>query len=188
MSPGRRQSLPEPRKARGGEPSRKGLANLHSAPGHLIRRARQFHDALWVQEVGDALTPLQFAALTALDAEPGLNQRELGDRIALDKSTLGDLVARLDRHGYLKRRADPDDARSRVIVLTPAGRKVLATTRPAVVRIGDQILACLDESERDEFMRLLAKLVFSDVALAASGTTSAGRAAADGDRTTARTR
>lgn len=154
----------------------RGLAGLESAPGHLIRRARQFHDALWVQEVGERLTPLQFAALTALDAEPELNQRELGERIALDKSTLGDLVGRLGRHGYLTRRRDPADARSQLIMITAEGKRALKAARPAVVRIGQQMLSCLDDAEQREFMRLLGKLVFSDVALSPSVT---GRRSAD---------
>ena len=159
-----------------------GLADLHTAPGHLFRRARQFHDALWLQEVGDVLTPLQFAALTALDAEPGLNQRELGERIALDKSTLGDVVARLDRRGYICREPDPADARSRLIMLTSDGRAVLEAARPSVEEIGTQMLACLDVGERGELLRLLEKLVFSDAALDRTPKANGGNSHRSADR------
>lgn len=137
------------------------LVDLAFAPGHLLRRARQFHDALWLQQVGDSVTPLQFAVLTALEAEPELNQRELGERVALDKSTIGDLVARLSRRGYVTRRPDPMDARRRILFITPAGREVLLATRPSIVDIGQQILEPLANDEQVELIRLLAKLVFS---------------------------
>ena len=138
------------------------LADLAVAPGHLLRRARQFHDALWLQQVGETVTPLQFAVLTALEAEPELNQRELGERVALDKSTIGDLVARLMRRGYVRRRPDPRDGRRRILLITPAGREVLFATRPSIVNIGQQILEPLESDERNELIRLLAKIVFSD--------------------------
>jgi MarR family transcriptional regulator, temperature-dependent positive regulator of motility len=141
------------------------LTQLHFAPGHLFRRARQFHDALWLELIGSELTPLQFAALTALSAEPGLNQRELGERIALDKSTLGDIVSRLVRRGYVKRQPDPRDGRSRAITVTAAGSRALNRARPAVAQIGRTMLSCLDAEERCQLTDLLAKVVFSDLAL-----------------------
>lgn len=151
-----------------GDDGSRSLADLHGAPGHLFRRARQFHDALWLQVVGDTLTPLQYAVLIALEAEPELSQRTLGERIALDKSTIGDLVARLVRRGFVTRRPDPDDARRRILLMTESGRKAVYQVRPAVVEIGHRILAPLQPEERDELIRLLDKLLFSEPALTAT--------------------
>jgi hypothetical protein len=35
-------------------------------PGHLIRRAHQIHDALWVSHVSQDATPTQFAVLSVV--------------------------------------------------------------------------------------------------------------------------
>lgn len=157
-----------PEETEPGGDGQRSLADLHGAPGHLFRRARQFHDALWLQIVGDTLTPLQYAVLIALEAEPELSQRTLGERIALDKSTIGDLVARLVRREFVTRRPDPDDARRQILLMTEAGRKALYLVRPAVVEIGHQILAPLEPEERHALIRLLDKLVFSETALTAT--------------------
>ncbi|MQA13269.1 MAG: MarR family transcriptional regulator [Pseudonocardiaceae bacterium] len=164
-----------PDETRAADDGQRSLADLHGAPGHLFRRARQFHDALWLQVVGDSLTPLQYAVLIALEAEPELSQRSLGERIALDKSTIGDLVARLARRGFVTRRPDPDDARRRILLMTEAGRMALYRARPAVVELGTRILAPLEPDERRELIRLLDRLVFSETALTATANSRHGK-------------
>jgi DNA-binding MarR family transcriptional regulator len=141
------------------------LPNLHTAPGHLFRRGRQLHDALWAVHVTAGLTPLQYALLTALELEPNIDQRTLGDRIALDKSTIGELLVRMADRGLISRRSDRNDARRRLLELTDQGREALYATAPAVKKIGDHMLGALDPDERAELMRLLDKVVYSPAAL-----------------------
>jgi DNA-binding MarR family transcriptional regulator len=137
------------------------LPDFHTAPGHLFRRGRQLHDALWLIHVDDTLTPLQYAVLTALELEPGIDQRTLGDRIALDKSTIGDLLARLGNRGLIKRRSDDRDGRRRLLEVTDEGREVLYCAAPGVAKIGELMLSVLDEKERKDLMRLMDKIVYS---------------------------
>jgi DNA-binding MarR family transcriptional regulator len=156
----------QPRAARRPATSRrrwntKLLPDFHSAPGHLFRRGRQLHDALWLMHVDDTLTPLQYAVLTALELEPGIDQRTLGDRIALDKSTIGDLLARLGNRGLIERRSDDRDGRRRLLEVTDAGREVLYRAAPGVAMIGELMLGVLDEKERKELVRLMDKIVYS---------------------------
>jgi DNA-binding MarR family transcriptional regulator len=63
-------------------------------PGHLLRRALQAMNLLWDREVSHVITSPQFAALNALYGEPALDQRTLGERISLDRSTMTEVVAR----------------------------------------------------------------------------------------------
>jgi MarR family transcriptional regulator, temperature-dependent positive regulator of motility len=145
------------------------LPDFHHAPGHLFRRARQFHDALWLLQVSTSLTPLQYAVLTALELDPGIDQRTLGERIALDKSTIADLTARLAKRDFIVRSTDPKDRRRVVLTLTRAGRSALYVAAPKVAMIGREMLAALTADEGRELIRLLDKLVYSEGALAASG-------------------
>src|SRR5437588_291852 len=71
-------------------------SDLLSMPGHLIRRAQQVHTTIWAEVVGTELTSVQFAILFALETTPGLDQRSLGERIAVDPSTLAEICRRLD--------------------------------------------------------------------------------------------
>jgi DNA-binding MarR family transcriptional regulator len=149
----------------------RALPDFHQAPGHLFRRARQFHDALWLTHVSSSLTPLQYAVLTALELDPGIDQRTLGERIAQDKSTVADLAARLANRGYVVRSTDRSDRRRIVLTLTRRGRSTLYEAAPRVAEIGQEMLSTLSADEGRELIRLLDKLVYSRQALEASGRT-----------------
>ena len=136
------------------------LPDFHTAPGHLFRRGRQLHDALWLVHVSDELTPLQYAVLTALELEPNIDQRTLGERIALDKSTVGDIVNRMYGRNLIARNTHPKDSRRNLLSLTEEGRAVLHQAAPGVERIGEEIFSALTADERDELLRLLNKLLY----------------------------
>ena len=61
----------------------------------MIRRAQQALNLVWNDEVSKTITSPQFAVLNALFQEPNIDQRTLGDRVALDRSTVAEIVARL---------------------------------------------------------------------------------------------
>lgn len=129
-------------------------------PGHAIRRLHQISVGLFMQEAGDlGVTPVQYAALQILANQPGIDQRTLARNIALDASTTGGVVDRLETRGWLERRTSPDDRRARQLLLTLAGQQALAEAVPVMLRAQQQILAPLSETERAEFMRMLGVLV-----------------------------
>lgn len=129
-------------------------------PGHAIRRLHQISVGIFLQSVGDSgITPVQYAALQVVSNQPGIDQRTLARNIALDTSTTGGVVDRLEARGWLERRTSPEDRRARQLFLTRAGDQALAETIPAMLRAQEQILAPLTERQRAEFMRLLQVLV-----------------------------
>jgi DNA-binding MarR family transcriptional regulator len=129
-------------------------------PGHAIRRLHQISVGIFLQSVGEGgVTPVQYAALQVVSNQPGIDQRTLARNIALDTSTTGGVVDRLEARGWLERRTSPEDRRARQLFLTPAGDETLAETIPAMLRAQEQILAPLTERQRAEFMRLLQVLV-----------------------------
>jgi DNA-binding MarR family transcriptional regulator len=136
--------------------------DLVSAPGHLIRRAQQVHTTIWAEVVGSQLTSVQFAILVALDAEPGLDQRTLGERISLDPSTLAEIISRLAARGLIGRERDPGDARRYVLEPTPQGKRLLRETAPAVDEVGRRLLEGLSDRESATLLRLLRRVVGID--------------------------
>jgi DNA-binding MarR family transcriptional regulator len=50
---------------------------------------------------------------------------------------------------------DPDDRRTRLVVLTDDGRRVLAQIAPLSATVDEQILAPLDPDDRDGFIDML---------------------------------
>jgi DNA-binding MarR family transcriptional regulator len=76
---------------------------LTDQAGHLIRRAHQLAVALFHENLGRDVTPVQYAVLRALEARPGIDQVTLAAEIALDTSTTAETAVRLERKGWIVR-------------------------------------------------------------------------------------
>ena len=123
--------------------------------GFLIRRAQQLHAAAWQREVSAQVSSVQYGVLAILDRRPGASQRELGDELDLDRSTVADVVARLERRGVLARERHADDRRRNTLVLTEQGRAELESLRPHVAGVERVLTDGLGDRDRTEFRRLL---------------------------------
>ena len=133
---------------------------VHDKPGHLIRRLQQIAVALFMSETKEFdVTPVQYAALLAISLHPGIDQTALVNIIAFDRSTIGDVVARLVAKRLIKRAQGERDGRTKVLQVTPAGHQLLREIEPRVRAAQRHILAPLTSSERTEFKKMLQKLV-----------------------------
>jgi len=135
-------------------------SRLTDMPGHLIRRLQQIAFALFLNEAkAFDFTPVQYAALYAVNNNPGIDQTALCNAVALDRSTIGDVVGRLEKKGLITRRSGAADRRTKSLHITAAGRRLLADIAPAVAATQRLILAPLKPGERTAFMRMLKHLV-----------------------------
>lgn len=135
-------------------------------PGHLIRRLHQLSTQVFaaaMAQAGEDLTPVQFAMMDALAAEPGLDQASLARAIGKDRATVGAVAERLAKKGLIARTASAHDRRAIELALTGAGRDLHARLAPRVAAIQADILPGLSEAERATFVALVAR------ALAAAG-------------------
>lgn len=133
---------------------------LDRRPGHLIRRLQQIALALFTDQAREfGITPVQYAAIFAISNHPGMDQTALCHAIALDRSTIGDVVGRLEKKKLIKRLDDDADRRSKSLYVTPMGRRLIRDIEPAVAATQRLILAPLRSAERAAFMRMLKRLV-----------------------------
>jgi len=132
---------------------------LWSRPGYLVRRLNQIHYAMFFEECSNEITPVQYGILTALSLQPGSDQKTIGRELGLDRTTTADVVKRLERKGYLTRRVDPEDRRSRQSFITEEGLRVMAQLQEGMTRAQKRLLAPLSKKDQDTFMRLLSRLV-----------------------------
>jgi DNA-binding MarR family transcriptional regulator len=136
------------------------LKDLHSKPGHLIRRAQQIATAIFMEECAAFdLTPVQYAALVAIRENPGTDATRLSSLIAFDRSTLGSVLERLEARKLVARVASSGDRRIKVLKLTDQGKKLLKDAEASVLRVQERILAPLAPDQRRKLMELLAELV-----------------------------
>jgi len=133
--------------------------DLMQHPGHLLRRAVQVMNLLWDEEVSHTITSPQFAALNALYAEPNLDQRTLGQRISLDRSTMAEVVSRLCDRGLIRSERDQRDGRRKTITLTTRGLHAVQHLIPRTHAMTDRLVGPLQANERDDLLRLLSEVV-----------------------------
>jgi DNA-binding MarR family transcriptional regulator len=133
---------------------------LSRSPIHLLHRAGQCAGDIFHAEMKvDGLTPRQLAVLVTVANNEGLSQTGLVDRTGIDRSTLADIVRRMQRKGLLQRRRTKEDARAYAVKLTDEGRKVLRTAEPLARRVDDRILDALPGKQRDQFITDLQAIV-----------------------------
>jgi DNA-binding MarR family transcriptional regulator len=139
---------------------------IDAQPGHLIRRLHQISVGLFVQEMAGlgehGITPVQYAALQTVANSPGVDQRTLARAIALDASTTGGVVDRLEARGLLARFASTGDRRVRLLHPTEDGLALLQRLVPVMLKAQERILAPLAPQQRGQFLHLLNQLVKSN--------------------------
>lgn len=132
---------------------------LARSPSHLLHRAVQLSLEIHSEEAGpDGLTQRQFAVLEVVGGHQGLSQTDLVRLTGIDRSTLADLVARMDTKGLLVRERSTLDARAMVVRLSDEGRAALETARPHMAVADERLLALLPKAKREVFVALLTEL------------------------------
>jgi DNA-binding MarR family transcriptional regulator len=133
---------------------------VYTKPGYLFRRMQQIAVALFVEECRPFdLTPVQFAALVAIHTHPGIDATRLSAVIAFDRSTLGNVIERLESKGYVERQPSPEDKRVKLLHPTKSGAALLREIMPAVDRSQARMLQPLKPADRKTLMALLTQLV-----------------------------
>jgi MarR family transcriptional regulator, lower aerobic nicotinate degradation pathway regulator len=135
-------------------------APLTERPGFLIRRLHQIHQAIFAEEcVAFDVTPMQFSIMSVAGTKPGLDQTALAQEIGVDRTTLANVVARLETRGILRRVRAQTNHRLKCVHLTAAGQRTVAQMEGAVARAHNRTVEALTVEEREVFMAALRLLV-----------------------------
>jgi MarR family transcriptional regulator, lower aerobic nicotinate degradation pathway regulator len=133
---------------------------VYTKPGYLFRRMQQIAVAIFVEECRDFdLTPVQYAALVAIRTHPGIDATRLSAVIAFDRSTLGNVIERLEAKRLIERKPAAQDKRVKLLHLTKPGVTLLRDIMPAVDRAQARMLQPLKAADRKMLMGLLSQLV-----------------------------
>jgi DNA-binding MarR family transcriptional regulator len=88
----------------------------------------------------------------------GARPSELAARLRMSKQAVNYLLGELERLGYLERRPDADDLRSKRVALTPRGVAAVGVIRDAVDEVEERWARQLGAERFDELRTLLAEL------------------------------
>ena len=147
------------------------IAPVHRVLAPLARRVLQIGITVTADAMGEVdLTPLEFAALSYLKDEPGIDQAGLAHRIGIDPSNASLLVNGLELKGFVKRRVNESNRRARLLFLTRRGGKFVDRVRPRVRAANARVLATLSAQEKATLLDLLARIVEANKVHARPGT------------------
>jgi DNA-binding MarR family transcriptional regulator len=111
-----------------------------------------------------ALTPLgikphHYGVLVVLEVASAAPQHAVGKRLGIDKSTMTVVGDHLEGLGLVERRRNPQNRRAYELMLTDAGREVLARAEPLLATAQEELLGPLDAAERAQLHALLVRLL-----------------------------
>ena len=133
---------------------------VYDAPGDLLRQMQQIVVSIFVEECSAFdLTPVQYASLVAIHTHPGIDATRLSAVIAFDRSTLGNVIERLQSKALVERKSSQEDKRVKLLYLTKAGTAVLRDIMPSVDRAQARMLQPLKPADRKALLVLLTQLV-----------------------------
>lgn len=135
------------------------FAELERRVGFQLRLASTaFMADLAETLAGVPLRPAEYSLLSLVASKPGVTQTELCSRLAIKKTNIVPLVARLEKRGLLARAPDPADRRAQKLLLTPKARAAIAKWHRLVTAHEERMLRALDDTERTRLWALLIKM------------------------------
>jgi len=124
----------------------------------LVRAYQAFrsYSDTHIRQLG--LTSSQFDVIATLGNTPGMTFNKLAEKTLTTKGELTGIIDRLEKKGLVRREVPPEDRRSFLAVLTPAGERVFEETFPAQVAHLKQRFEGLDQQELEQLRAALEKI------------------------------
>ncbi|WP_406069163.1 MarR family winged helix-turn-helix transcriptional regulator [Micromonospora sp. NBC_01638] len=105
--------------------------------------------------------PRGYQLLTAAINGPARNQGAIAEELGIDRTVLTYLIDDLERPGFVARRADPADRRSRLVDVTEVGRAAWEQRRLALRQVESHLLGALAPAESATLRALLQQVACS---------------------------
>lgn len=140
----------------------------HRVGIRLVGLARRWRQALDARLSSAGLSDATWAPLVHLqELGDGISQRQLAATVGLDSSSIVRLLDLLVEQGLIERRPHAVDRRVKLVHLTPAGRRAVATLRKRLSVIEAELLADLSDAEAGVLLQAFEKI---EARISAQGT------------------
>jgi MarR family transcriptional regulator, lower aerobic nicotinate degradation pathway regulator len=108
------------------------------------------------------ITPVQYSVLTTLAERGEMDQNGVALEIGLERTSVAEVIPRLQARGLLDRRRSIEDGRVKLVKLSRKGKTLTRNMAPAVRHAHDRTVDQLDPEDRNRFLLQLIKLVESN--------------------------
>ena len=95
----------------------------------------------------------QYYCLMVLSSAGELNQKELAHLLGIRPSSAGELIAKLEQKGWVRRKSYPSDRRSSIVSLTKEGEIGSGRSREETGEAAQRYAGGTDGSGEDSFLR-----------------------------------
>lgn len=104
------------------------------------------------------LTRSQWWVLNHLYFHEGISQTEFASLLDIEKATVGRLLDRLEAKGWVVRKADPQDKRTKRVYLTDQVQPTLQIMRDMAAVTRDEAVRSLSKTERTQLRNMLKRM------------------------------
>jgi DNA-binding MarR family transcriptional regulator len=135
-------------------------SSLLGRPGFLIRRLHQIHCGLFLDETREHnITPVQYSLMTALSTNGEMDQNSLAREIGLERTSVAEVIPRLEARELLVRRQSSTDRRVKLVKLSRKGLYLLKRMQAGVERAHERTIEGIPVEQRELFLLNLVRLV-----------------------------
>ncbi len=125
----------------------------------IASRLLSNHLARKLHEAGIDMTAEQWGAIIILLNSEAMTQRQLGERLHLEKSSVSRLINGLEKRGWIERTLDPNDSRQRIVTPTPLALDTAERCATIARAILNEAQRGMTEDEMTLFRSLLQRTI-----------------------------
>ncbi|AHG62684.1 transcriptional regulator, MarR family [Advenella mimigardefordensis DPN7] len=127
------------------------------------------HSVATVYESRLGISRDDWRVLVAVNQARHMRATDIAQHTTLDKMQVSRAIARLEKKGFVSRKADADDKRQQILLATPAGQAAYEKVSPLMVARNDYLLQDLSPTEREVLQRSLDQVLNRAQELVARG-------------------
>jgi len=103
----------------------------------------------------EGVTRSQWWVMAHLSRHDGMSQSDLAEMLGVGRAALGGLIDRLESQDLVRRGADGQDRRAKLVFLTPAGSRMIERMRTKSDQMSEAILHGLSMEQRHQLADML---------------------------------
>ncbi len=100
----------------------------------------------------------QYIFLIHIAKNPGINQKDLSEKIKIDRANTHRAIRKLESLGYIYTYRDEEDRRNIKSFLTERGQDLMPVIKSELMGITDIMVGDFDDGEREVIFRLLERI------------------------------
>lgn len=90
--------------------------------------------------------------------EKDIYQKDLEKKFSISRSTVTNILKRMESKGYIRREGVPEDARLKKLVLTEEGLRLHWEKEALICQMNEELKGTLDPEETEQFLRTARKM------------------------------